>query len=221
MTVPLQSGSNQATTSVTVAFASTTPGSFLVAYVGSTTNGRTASASDNVNGAYNTDASAASSCSICTIPVNAGGAITVTGTISGAAGGTIQLIVEEWPPTTVAPSPFDKSATGTATATNTLTTSTTSTLSAASELILAMCSLNSTGAGSSPVFAIQSPYTPGPSSPEPNTVNAALATGYQFVGSTAGVNAIFNWENNETARACIATYKLSPQGYCLSNHIEF
>jgi hypothetical protein len=181
----------------------TTPGNFLVAFVGSHQSGRLCSASDNVNGAYSTDANA-SSCSICTFPNIAGGAITVTYSISGGNTGCGAL-VEEWSGIT-AVTPLDQHTTANATATTTITVGPTGTLSQSAELVLAICATRN-GAGAS--YAVQSPLSPDAVSPVGYSLGSIVAAGSQVVSSTAAVSATFNWTNTVNSAAAIATYKIA------------
>lgn len=192
-----------------------TAGSMLIAYVGSGTTGHTASASDNINGAYNSDSLMISSGTICTFPNTLGGTITVTGNVPGTS--VMGIIVEEWPNIATA-SPLDQKQANSGSAATTGTTGTTPTLAQAQELVVAMMALNTNGGSG---FAVQSPFTPSPSSPVMSGVTTVFAAGYYFPSTNAGVSATFDWTNSVTFRGCIATYKLSPSGYCLSNHIEF
>lgn len=185
----------------------TTPGSMLVAYVCSPTTGRTCGCSDNVNGTYNTDVALVSSGGIFTAPDNGGGAVTITGTLSGAAG-QICMIIEEWSGIALI-APLDKTTTNTAATQTSGNTGTTTTLSASTDLALAMMVLNQNGGAG---FAVQSPFTASTVSPVFGGASIFLATGYQILGSNAGVVANFSWTNASTYRGGIATYKIGSVG---------
>lgn len=182
-----------------------TAGNMIVAYVGSPSSGRTCSASDNVNGAYHTDASGPSSCSICSFASSAGGTITVTGAITGAST-TIVMIVEEWSGVQPVNPAVDKAGTNSGGANTTGTTGSTVTLSQADELQLALMLLNST-AGTTTTFAVAAPFTPSPASPFGTGVNIFMACGNNQPLSTTAVSATFNWTNSSAWRGCIATYQ--------------
>ena len=190
----------------------TTPGSLIIAYVGSSTPGRNCSASDNVNGAYNTDvgASGGSSNSICSFPNNGGGPLTVTGAISGAAT-AIAIIVEEWSGI-AAIAPFDKaSAIASGTAVTTLTSNSTGTLSQANELVVTACRLTTTQGSGSGQPTAQAPFTPDPIGSIPANT-PYLGVGYQIVGSTAAVTSQFNWTTSSNCNLWVVTYKLATVG---------
>jgi len=179
----------------------TTHGSLLVAYVASETPSRTVAASDNVNGAYTVDSGAASSCGICTFPNAAGGAITITGTISGAAT-LISVIFEEWSGiATTTPVDQHPAATNGGNVT-TLNSNSTGTLNQANELILTAC--RTQVAVSS--YTVSGPFTAGPQSPNGNY----HATGYQIVSSTTAQTSTFSWVTGaNSCSVAIATYKLA------------
>lgn len=181
----------------------TTAGNLLVVYFGVSPGGRTLSAADNVNGAYNVDSAFTSSASILSFPNCGGGAVTITGTASGAAI-SLWMIAEEWNgPISVAP--FDKGASNSGGAATTGTTGTTTTLATSSDLALAM--LFTVSSSQTSAFAISSPFTASTSSPWFQGVNINLAAGNQQLSSATGISATFTWPNSSTYRACIATYK--------------
>lgn len=194
------------TTTLNCAFLSAvTPGSLLVAYAGSTAANRTFTASDGVNGAYNVDINSAGgqgTTAIMTFPNTAAGTPTVTATISGA-NAEIDLIIEEWSGVNTV-TPFDKSAGSTGGPVTSGTTGTTATLTQTNELCLGfMHTNNNAGAG----YTVQSPFTAGPSSPNPASGSILGASGYLIQASTTAVSATFNWTNSLNYRSAIATYK--------------
>jgi hypothetical protein len=195
--------SGQSSLPVTFDFA-VTPGSLLVGY-GGTTASRTLGMSDNVNGSYNADITTSGgtgSAGIFSFPNTAAGTPTVTFTITGGIS-EMDLIIEEWSGVQTV-TPLDKTATSSGATVNTGTGGTTATLSQANELCLSFMHLTgNAGAG----FAAQSPFTPGPSSPNPSAGTILGASGYLIQASTAAVTCTFNWTNNQSFRSCTATYK--------------
>jgi hypothetical protein len=182
----------------------TQAGNTIVAFCGSQNVTRTFTVADGVNGAYNVDVfynAARASIAIASFPGIAGGNVTITSTISGAAA-TTDILVEEWSGF-VTPTPLDQAPAGTSNVSATTgTTLTTGTLAQANEVALAML-FAPTGSA----VVASSPYT------SDSANSGSIGVGWLATVSTAAQSATFTWTVSSVWAALIATYKLgAPAG---------
>ena len=187
-----------------------THGNTLLCAIATSTNSRTFTAVDNVNGTYNVDyfvsPPGSYSLAVCTFPdcSGTGGAPTVTITVTGGA--CVMLVQIQEISGILTTAPFDQQATASNVGVTSGNCGTTGTLAQAAEYAVGWIII---GSDDTSLAISTTGWTADGASPVTTLSSGSAALGYFFSNATTALTPAFAWTTANSYRGITATYKVA------------